>query len=127
MGLTKGVTELLAMSRPRPLIEASSGCEVYLSTPPVEFKTKSIKTKFPTPDEAIEPQTMTESPPCLTTGPFGSKAVFGFLHKPKSALASINSTLTPPQNSGGTELKRTVTCMVLKATANDRRISSPLP
>ncbi|GFV59283.1 uncharacterized protein TNCV_2340241 [Trichonephila clavipes] len=25
-----------------------------------------------------------------------------------------------PQNWGGTELKRSVTCMVLKATANDR-------
>ncbi|GFT92889.1 uncharacterized protein TNCV_740491 [Trichonephila clavipes] len=32
-----------------------------------------------------------------------------------------------PQNWGGTELNRTVTCMVLKATANDRRTSSPLP
>ncbi|GFY30630.1 RNase H domain-containing protein [Trichonephila clavipes] len=31
-----------------------------------------------------------------------------------------------PQNWGGTELNRTVTCMVLKATANDRRTSSPL-
>ncbi|GFW99836.1 uncharacterized protein TNCV_3420651 [Trichonephila clavipes] len=32
-----------------------------------------------------------------------------------------------PQNWGGTKLNRTVTCMVLKATANDRRTSSPLP
>ncbi|GFX46868.1 hypothetical protein TNCV_4040141 [Trichonephila clavipes] len=32
-----------------------------------------------------------------------------------------------PQNWGGTEPKRTVTCMMLKATDNDRRISSPLP
>ncbi|GFV44807.1 cullin-4A [Trichonephila clavipes] len=32
-----------------------------------------------------------------------------------------------PQNWGGTELNCTVTCMVLKATANDRRTSSPLP
>ncbi|GFX76721.1 putative DD41D transposase [Trichonephila clavipes] len=32
-----------------------------------------------------------------------------------------------PQNWGETELNRTVTCMVLNATANDRRISSPLP
>ncbi|GFW04361.1 hypothetical protein TNCV_877331 [Trichonephila clavipes] len=31
------------------------------------------------------------------------------------------------QNWGGTELNRTVTCMMLKATANDRRTSSPLP
>ncbi|GFS80623.1 hypothetical protein TNCV_3870421 [Trichonephila clavipes] len=30
-------------------------------------------------------------------------------------------------NWGGTELIRTVTCMVLKATANGRRTSSPLP
>ncbi|GFX85301.1 uncharacterized protein TNCV_2675761 [Trichonephila clavipes] len=29
------------------------------------------------------------------------------------------------QNWGETELNRTVTCMVLKATANDRRTSSP--
>ncbi|GFU18399.1 uncharacterized protein TNCV_1980801 [Trichonephila clavipes] len=29
-------------------------------------------------------------------------------------------------NWGGTALNRTVTCMVLKATANDRRTSSPL-
>ncbi|GFU08973.1 uncharacterized protein TNCV_1318481 [Trichonephila clavipes] len=32
-----------------------------------------------------------------------------------------------PQNWGGTELNRTVTCMVLKATANNRRTSSRLP
>ncbi|GFW96912.1 uncharacterized protein TNCV_2160471 [Trichonephila clavipes] len=32
-----------------------------------------------------------------------------------------------PQNWCGTKLNRTVTCMVLKATANDRRISRPLP
>ncbi|GFX69109.1 cullin-4A [Trichonephila clavipes] len=32
-----------------------------------------------------------------------------------------------PQNWGGTELNCTVTCMVLKATANDRRTSSTLP
>ncbi|GFY13064.1 uncharacterized protein TNCV_666261 [Trichonephila clavipes] len=32
-----------------------------------------------------------------------------------------------PQNWGGTELNRTVTCMVLKATANNMRTSSPLP
>ncbi|GFW44166.1 hypothetical protein TNCV_3855271 [Trichonephila clavipes] len=32
-----------------------------------------------------------------------------------------------PQNWGGTELNRTVTCMMLKAMANDRRTSSPLP
>ncbi|GFX80275.1 hypothetical protein TNCV_2642911 [Trichonephila clavipes] len=32
-----------------------------------------------------------------------------------------------PQNWGGTELNRTVTCMLLKATANDRRTSSALP
>ncbi|GFT91857.1 hypothetical protein TNCV_4489661 [Trichonephila clavipes] len=31
-----------------------------------------------------------------------------------------------PQNCGGTELNCTVTCMVLKATANDRPTSSPL-
>ncbi|GFX74585.1 hypothetical protein TNCV_1158021 [Trichonephila clavipes] len=31
------------------------------------------------------------------------------------------------QNWSGTELNRSVTCMVLKATANDRRASSPLP
>ncbi|GFX46172.1 hypothetical protein TNCV_2298211 [Trichonephila clavipes] len=30
-----------------------------------------------------------------------------------------------PQNWGGTELNRTATCMVLKATANDRRTSNP--
>ncbi|GFV38973.1 hypothetical protein TNCV_965391 [Trichonephila clavipes] len=30
-------------------------------------------------------------------------------------------------NWGGTELNRTVTCMVLKATVNDRRTSGPLP
>ncbi|GFV83899.1 uncharacterized protein TNCV_1479011 [Trichonephila clavipes] len=30
-----------------------------------------------------------------------------------------------PLNWGGAELNRTVTCMVLKATANDRRTSSP--
>ncbi|GFV31951.1 uncharacterized protein TNCV_3839761 [Trichonephila clavipes] len=30
-------------------------------------------------------------------------------------------------NWGGIELNRTVTCMVLKATANDRRTSSPVP
>ncbi|GFY14807.1 hypothetical protein TNCV_648501 [Trichonephila clavipes] len=30
-----------------------------------------------------------------------------------------------PQNWGRTEPKRTVTCMVIKATANDRRILSP--
>ncbi|GFW73139.1 hypothetical protein TNCV_832571 [Trichonephila clavipes] len=32
-----------------------------------------------------------------------------------------------PQNWGGTELSRTVTCMVLKTTTNDRRTSSSLP
>ncbi|GFW35492.1 uncharacterized protein TNCV_3071201 [Trichonephila clavipes] len=32
-----------------------------------------------------------------------------------------------PLNSGGTELNRTVPCMVLKVTANNRRTSSPLP
>ncbi|GFX83654.1 uncharacterized protein TNCV_326031 [Trichonephila clavipes] len=32
-----------------------------------------------------------------------------------------------PQNLGGTEPNHTVTCMVLKATANDRRTASPLP
>ncbi|GFT70454.1 hypothetical protein TNCV_2658771 [Trichonephila clavipes] len=32
-----------------------------------------------------------------------------------------------PQNWGGTELNHTVICMVLKATANDRRTSCPLP
>ncbi|GFW68561.1 uncharacterized protein TNCV_529161 [Trichonephila clavipes] len=31
------------------------------------------------------------------------------------------------QNWGGTEPNRTVTCMVLKTTANDRRTYSPLP
>ncbi|GFV30349.1 uncharacterized protein TNCV_98241 [Trichonephila clavipes] len=31
-----------------------------------------------------------------------------------------------PQNFGGTELNRTVTCMVIKAKANDRRTSRPL-
>ncbi|GFU53066.1 uncharacterized protein TNCV_3098501 [Trichonephila clavipes] len=31
------------------------------------------------------------------------------------------------QNWGGTKPNRTVTCMVLKATANDWRTSSPLP
>ncbi|GFW22434.1 uncharacterized protein TNCV_1431851 [Trichonephila clavipes] len=30
-------------------------------------------------------------------------------------------------NWGGTELNRTFTCMVLKATANDRRTCNPLP
>ncbi|GFU42891.1 hypothetical protein TNCV_3140531 [Trichonephila clavipes] len=30
-----------------------------------------------------------------------------------------------PQNWGGPELNRIVTCLVLKATANDRRTSSP--
>ncbi|GFW08110.1 hypothetical protein TNCV_2978771 [Trichonephila clavipes] len=33
---------------------------------------------------------------------------------------------TLPQNWGGIELNRTVTCMVLKATANDMCTSSPL-
>ncbi|GFW48386.1 hypothetical protein TNCV_1109491 [Trichonephila clavipes] len=32
-----------------------------------------------------------------------------------------------PQNWGETELNRTVTCMMLNATVNDRRTSSPLP
>ncbi|GFW24280.1 hypothetical protein TNCV_605301 [Trichonephila clavipes] len=32
-----------------------------------------------------------------------------------------------PLKLGGTVLNRTVTCMVLKTTANDRRTSSPLP
>ncbi|GFS73018.1 hypothetical protein TNCV_391381 [Trichonephila clavipes] len=32
-----------------------------------------------------------------------------------------------PQNWGETELNHSVTCMVPKATANDRRTSSPLP
>ncbi|GFV34609.1 uncharacterized protein TNCV_1449151 [Trichonephila clavipes] len=32
-----------------------------------------------------------------------------------------------PQNWRGTELNRTATYMVLKATANNRRTSSPLP
>ncbi|GFW35721.1 uncharacterized protein TNCV_4435701 [Trichonephila clavipes] len=32
-----------------------------------------------------------------------------------------------PQNWGGAELNHTVTCMVLKATAIDKRISSHLP
>ncbi|GFT15810.1 hypothetical protein TNCV_3314241 [Trichonephila clavipes] len=32
-----------------------------------------------------------------------------------------------PQNWGGTKPNHTVTCMVFKATANDRRTSSPLP
>ncbi|GFV05838.1 uncharacterized protein TNCV_5035771 [Trichonephila clavipes] len=32
-----------------------------------------------------------------------------------------------PQNWGATELNSTVTCMVLKATADDRRTCSPLP
>ncbi|GFU44426.1 uncharacterized protein TNCV_1505591 [Trichonephila clavipes] len=32
-----------------------------------------------------------------------------------------------PQNWGGTELNRTITCMVFKAKANNRRTSSPLP
>ncbi|GFY33429.1 hypothetical protein TNCV_2226981 [Trichonephila clavipes] len=32
-----------------------------------------------------------------------------------------------PQNSGGTVLNRIVTCLVLKATSNDKRTSSPLP
>ncbi|GFY12065.1 uncharacterized protein TNCV_4975651 [Trichonephila clavipes] len=32
-----------------------------------------------------------------------------------------------PQNWGGIKLNHTVTFMVLKATANDRRTSSPLP
>ncbi|GFX58081.1 hypothetical protein TNCV_4048391 [Trichonephila clavipes] len=31
-----------------------------------------------------------------------------------------------PQNWGGTELNRSVICIVLKATANDRRTSRPL-
>ncbi|GFW21666.1 uncharacterized protein TNCV_4281811 [Trichonephila clavipes] len=31
-----------------------------------------------------------------------------------------------PQNWGGTEPNRTVTCVVLRATANDRRKTSPL-
>ncbi|GFX15937.1 hypothetical protein TNCV_522441 [Trichonephila clavipes] len=31
-----------------------------------------------------------------------------------------------PQNLGGTEPNRSATCMVLKATTNDRRISSSL-
>ncbi|GFW18827.1 hypothetical protein TNCV_5132801 [Trichonephila clavipes] len=31
------------------------------------------------------------------------------------------------QNWDGTESKHTVTCMVLKATANDRHTTSPLP
>ncbi|GFW18854.1 uncharacterized protein TNCV_5133071 [Trichonephila clavipes] len=31
-----------------------------------------------------------------------------------------------PQNWGGTEPKRTVTCMMLKATDNDRRTTNPL-
>ncbi|GFW28235.1 hypothetical protein TNCV_4499651 [Trichonephila clavipes] len=35
-------------------------------------------------------------------------------------------TLPQGQNWGGTELNRTVTCIVLKATANDRRTPSPL-
>ncbi|GFV00950.1 hypothetical protein TNCV_1387641 [Trichonephila clavipes] len=30
-----------------------------------------------------------------------------------------------PQNGWGTELNHTVTCMVLRATANDKRTSSP--
>ncbi|GFV34259.1 uncharacterized protein TNCV_991801 [Trichonephila clavipes] len=34
---------------------------------------------------------------------------------------------TLPQNWGGTELNRSVTCMVLRATTNDMRTSSPLP
>ncbi|GFV04741.1 hypothetical protein TNCV_2219811 [Trichonephila clavipes] len=36
------------------------------------------------------------------------------------------TTECPPSELGRTELNRTVTCMVLKATANDRRTSSPL-
>ncbi|GFW01143.1 uncharacterized protein TNCV_1763811 [Trichonephila clavipes] len=32
-----------------------------------------------------------------------------------------------PPNWGATEPNRNVTCMVLKATANDRRTTSPLP
>ncbi|GFW73743.1 hypothetical protein TNCV_1541971 [Trichonephila clavipes] len=32
-----------------------------------------------------------------------------------------------PLNWGGAELNRTVTCIMLKVTANDRRICSPLP
>ncbi|GFV51881.1 uncharacterized protein TNCV_1322341 [Trichonephila clavipes] len=32
-----------------------------------------------------------------------------------------------PENWNGTELNRIVTCMMLKATANHKRISSPLP
>ncbi|GFV04911.1 hypothetical protein TNCV_503241 [Trichonephila clavipes] len=32
-----------------------------------------------------------------------------------------------PQNWGGTDLNRTVTCTVFTATANDRRTSSSLP
>ncbi|GFT26203.1 hypothetical protein TNCV_1544141 [Trichonephila clavipes] len=33
----------------------------------------------------------------------------------------------PPQNCGGNEPNRKVTCMVLKATANDRASLIPLP
>ncbi|GFV05160.1 hypothetical protein TNCV_223741 [Trichonephila clavipes] len=38
-----------------------------------------------------------------------------------------DSTQVVPQNWGGTEINRTVTCSVLKVTANDMRQSSLLP
>ncbi|GFW46824.1 hypothetical protein TNCV_2981801 [Trichonephila clavipes] len=41
--------------------------------------------------------------------------------------ASDHLWIVFPQNWGGSESNRTVTCVVLKTTANDRRTSSPSP
>ncbi|GFY08715.1 hypothetical protein TNCV_5006281 [Trichonephila clavipes] len=50
-----------------------------------------------------------------------------FVEGEKRWDASDHSQGVLPLNRDGREPNRTVTCMVLKATANDRRATSPLP
>ncbi|GFW62065.1 hypothetical protein TNCV_1684961 [Trichonephila clavipes] len=51
----------------------------------------------------------------------------GLVEREERWEASDNSQSVLPLNWGGTELNRTVPCMVLKLTANNRRTSSTLP
>ncbi|GFX05835.1 hypothetical protein TNCV_1662741 [Trichonephila clavipes] len=62
--------------------------------------------------------------PCLNCGG-GDKRAFAAWGDSKQPSSRKSSREVEESNWGGTELNRSVICMVIKATANDRRTSSP--
>ncbi|GFU23253.1 uncharacterized protein TNCV_2559541 [Trichonephila clavipes] len=62
---------------------------------------------------------------CTSNNHTATSPLVRFVEEKWEVFDDIQGVL--PQNWDGTEPNRTVTCIVLKAMANDRRTTSPLP